>query len=203
MLVSGGKISEGDPTHQSTFDIAMLSNIPSLTYLAPTTKEELTAMMHWALRQNIGPVAIRVPGNGVHSAELNNFDVHKMNIVHNGNQVAILGVGSLLPLAETVREQLKADNIDATVVDPRDVSDLDTETLSNLEEDHQLVVTLEEASLSGGFGEKVDRFYSPTNMNVLNFGAKKRFNDRETTKELLGEYKLTPEQIINEIKDNF
>lgn len=202
MLVSGGKISAGDPTHQGTFDIAMLSNIPGLTYLAPTTKEELTAMLHWSLQQNVGPVAIRVPSNNVHSAELKNFDAHKMNIVHNGNQIAILGVGSLLPLAETVRQQLVADNIDATVIDPRDVSDLDTETLRNLEGDHQLIVTLEEASLSGGFGEKVDRFYSSANINVLNFGAEKRFNDRETTEELWQEYKLTPEQIVTEIKKN-
>ena len=200
IMVSGGSINAGDPTHQGIFDVAMLSNIPGLTYLAPTTKEELTAMMHWALHQNVGPVAIRVPSNDVDSATLNDFDIHKMNILHAGKKVAILGLGSLLPLAEEVQQQLSKENLDLTVIDPRDISELDGATLSNLEKDHQLVVTLEEASLSGGFGEKVSRFYGDTDMHVLNFGAAKRFNDRETTAELWHEFKLTPEQIVAEIK---
>ncbi|AUI72170.1 1-deoxy-D-xylulose-5-phosphate synthase [Companilactobacillus alimentarius] len=202
IMVSGGSISAGDPTHQGIFDIAMLSNIPGLTYLAPTTKEELSEMMHWALHQNIGPVAIRVPSNEVHSAKLTDFDAHKMNVLHSGKKVALLGVGSLLPLAEEVQQQLSKQDLDATVIDPRDISKLDQETLSDLEKNHQLVVTLEEASLSGGFGEKVSRFYNNSAMHVLNFGAAKRFNDRETTAELWHEFKLTPEQIVSEIVDN-
>lgn len=202
IMVSGGSISAGDPTHQGIFDIAMLSNIPGLTYLAPTTKEELSEMMHWALHQNIGPVAIKVPSNEVHSAKLTDFDAHKMNVLHSGKKVALLGVGSLLPLAEEVQQQLSKQDLDATVIDPRDISKLDQETLSDLEKNHQLVVTLEEASLSGGFGEKVSRFYNNSAMHVLNFGAAKRFNDRETTAELWHEFKLTPEQIVSEIVDN-
>lgn len=199
IMVSGGSISAGDPTHQGIFDLAMLSNIPGLTYLAPTTKEELQAMMHYALHQNNGPVAIRVPSNDVHSAPLTDFDAHKMNVLHKGQKVAILGVGSLLPLAEEVQQQL---DFDGTVIDPRDVSELDEKTLTDLEKDHQLVVTLEEASLSGGFGEKVSRFYGNTKIRTLNFGAAKRFNDHETTSELWHEFKLTPEQIVTEIKAN-
>lgn len=201
IMVSGGKITAGDPTHQGIFDIAMLSNIPGLTYLAPTTEEELTAMMHWSLHQDKGPVAIRVPSNEVHSATLNDFDVNKMNILKAGQKVAILGVGSLLPLAQNVEQKLKAQAINATVLDPRNISDLDTATLKSLEKDHQVVVTLEEASLSGGFGEKVSRYYGDTKVRVLNFGAAKRFNENETTQELWQEFKLTPEQIVAEITD--
>ena len=136
------------------FDVAMLSNIPNLTYLAPTTKEELQAMMHWALHQNNGPVAIRVPSNDVQSVPLApDFDATKMHTLHAGQQVALLGVGSLLPLATAVQQQLAEQHIDATLIDPRDISDPDTTTLANLKADHQLVVTVEEASLSGGFGE--------------------------------------------------
>ena len=199
IMVGGGNISAGDPTHQGTFDVAMLSNIPGLTYLAPTTKEELAAMMHWALHQNQDPVAIRVPGNGVHSARLSDFDPAQMRTVHAGQKVALLGVGSLLPLAEQVQTALLAHDVDATVLDPRNLSTLDTKTLTNLTANHQLVVTLEEASLSGGFGEKVASFYGNTDMHVLNFGAEKRFNDRETSDELWHEFKLTPTQIMSEI----
>ncbi|WP_137626108.1 1-deoxy-D-xylulose-5-phosphate synthase [Lactiplantibacillus pingfangensis] len=202
IMVTGGNISAGDPTHQGTFDIAMLSNIPGLTYLAATTKEELAAMMHWALHQNAGPVAIRVPGNGVHSAPLTDFDVTRMAQIHAGQQVALLGVGSLLPLAETVQKQLAKQQVNASVYAPRNLSALDKDTLTQLLADHQLVVTLEEASLSGGFGEKIASFYGNTDMHVLNFGAAKRFNDRETSAELWQEAKLTPEQLVAEISKN-
>ncbi|MCG0687019.1 1-deoxy-D-xylulose-5-phosphate synthase [Lactiplantibacillus plantarum] len=202
IMVAGGRINAGDPTHQGIFDVAMLSNIPNLTYLAPTTKEELQAMMHWALHQNNGPVAIRVPSNDVQSVPLApDFDATKMHTLHAGQQVALLGVGSLLPLATAVQQQLAEQHIDATLIDPRDISDPDTTTLANLKADHQLVVTVEEASLSGGFGEKVSRYYGNSAMHVLNFGAAKRFNDRETTNELRHEFKLTPEQIVTAITD--
>ncbi|MGO3464697.1 MAG: 1-deoxy-D-xylulose-5-phosphate synthase, partial [Lactiplantibacillus plantarum] len=133
IMVAGGRINAGDPTHQGIFDVAMLSNIPNLTYLAPTTKEELQAMMHWALHQNNGPVAIRVPSNDVQSAPLaSDFDATKMHTLHAGQQVALLGVGSLLPLATAVQHQLTEQHIDATLIDPRDISDPDTTTLANL-----------------------------------------------------------------------
>lgn len=198
-MVAGGRINAGDPTHQGIFDVAMLSNIPNLTYLAPTTKEELRAMMHWALHQNNGPVAIRVPSNDVQSAPLQDFDALKMHTVHTGRQVALMGVGSIFPLAATVQQQLAAHGIDATLIDPRDISDPDTATLAQLKNGHQLVVTIEEASFSGGFGEKVSRYYGDSEMRVLNFGAAKRFNDRETTTELKHEFQLTPEQIVTAI----
>lgn len=199
IMVAGGRINAGDPTHQGIFDVAMLSNILNLTYLAPTTKEELRAMMHWALHQNNGPVAIRVPSNDVQSAPLQDFDALKMHTVHEGQQVALMGVGSIFPLAATVQQQLTAHGIDATLIDPRDISDPDTATLAQLKAHHQLVVTIEEASLSGGFGEKVSRYYGDSEMRVLNFGAAKRFNDRETTTELKHEFQLTPEQIVTAI----
>ncbi|WP_434432226.1 1-deoxy-D-xylulose-5-phosphate synthase [Lactiplantibacillus paraplantarum] len=202
IMVAGGRINAGDPTHQGIFDVAMLSNIPNLTYLAPTTKEELQAMMHWALHQDNGPVAIRVPSNDVQSAPLvADFKATKMHTLHTGRQVALLGVGSLLPLASAVQQQLTDHQIDATLIDPRDISDPDMTTLAALKADHQLVVTVEEASLSGGFGEKVSRYYGNSTMRVLNFGAAKRFNDRETTAELLHEFKLTPPQIVTAITE--
>lgn len=201
VLVGGGQISGGDPTHQGTFDIPMISNIPNWTYLTPSTKEEMNAMLDYALSQTDGPVAIRIPENGVHSASFNaaTFAPEKMNVIHQGSKVALLGVGSFLPLAETVQAQLKEQGIDATVIDPRVVSSLDEQTLSGLKGDHELVVTLEEGSVSGGYGEKVSRFYGDDSMNVLNFGAKKEFNGEQTTEELYREFNLTPDQIVKSI----
>lgn len=194
MLINGGRISGGDPTHQADLDQAELANIPNLTYLAPTTKEDLIAQLDWALAQTDGPVAIRVPSNGVHSDPLApDFAPTKMHILHHGTQVALMGLGSMRPLAETVLGKLSAQGIDATLIDPRSTNTLAPEDLDQLRGFHKLVVTMEEGTLDGGFGQKIAAYYGPTDVNVLTLGAQRRFNHNETREALLKEFNLTPD----------
>jgi 1-deoxy-D-xylulose-5-phosphate synthase len=193
IVYSGGHVTGGDPTHQSTFDLAMLTNIPGMTVLVPTTAAELTAMLRWALTQTAGPVAIRLPGgNADNAAPAADFDVNKMRVQHAGSKLALLGVGSMLPLAQAVAARLQTERgIDATVIDPRRVDALtDTETLKRLA-DYQLIATFEEDSLDGGFGQKVSAYFGPSALRTLNFGAKRRFDHKQTRAALLHEYKLT------------
>ncbi|WP_225046755.1 1-deoxy-D-xylulose-5-phosphate synthase [Lacticaseibacillus kribbianus] len=199
LILNGGSVSGGDPTHQGTFDIAMLANIPNLTYLAPTTKEELLAQLDWALTQTAGPVAIRVPAHGVQSAPLDPaFAPTALHVLHRGSKVALLGLGSMLATATAVAKQLAEHDIDATVVDPRSTNAWAAEDLDQLA-DHALVVTLEEGSLDGGFGQKVAAHFGPTATRVLTVGAKRQFNDRESTAELMARDHLTPELITADI----
>lgn len=202
MLINGGRISGGDPTHQADLDQAELANIPNLTYLAPTTKEDLLAQLDWALAQTEGPVAIRVPSNGVHSDPLaSDFAPTKMHILHHGTQVALMGLGSMRPLAEAVLGQLAAKGIDATLIDPRSTNTLDAEGLDQLRGFHKLVVTMEEGTLDGGFGQKIAAYYGPTDVSVLPLGAARRFNHNETRDALLTEFKLTPDTATQAILD--
>lgn len=204
LVTKGGNITGGDPTHQATFDMAMLGNIPSLRFFTPTSKEELTAMLDWALHQDDGPVAIRVPGTGVISEPLPEgpYEPLKMNVLQQGSKVALMGVGSFLPLAQAVAQTLAKSGISATVIDPRLVSDLkDVATLNRLSDQHQLVVTFEEDSLDGGFGQKVAAYYGHSAMATLAFGAKKRFDHRQTRQQLLEEAHLTPELAAQDILD--
>ena len=205
ILVFGGSMSSmTDVTHLGYFDIPLISNIPNMVYLAPTSKEEYFAMMEWGIMQTSHPVAIRVPANGVISSgekideDYGLLNRYKVNV--SGSKVAIIGLGSFYQLGESVVEELKNKaNIDATLINPRYITGLDTKVLEDLKKNHTLVVTLEDGLLDGGFGEKVTRFYGPSEMKVLNFGVKKEFVDRFSVDELLRENHLTSSQITEDI----
>lgn len=204
VVFSASVYGMNDVTHLGIYDIPMISNIPNLVYLAPTSVEEYFAMLEWAIEQNEHPVAVRVPGNGVvHSdrivrkdySELNKFQMDKK-----GSRVAIVALGGAYQLGEEVVEKLANIGIDATLINPVFVTGIDTEMLCSLEENHELVVTVEDGVLDGGFGEKISRFYGSHDMKVLNFGLKKEFPDRYDVSEYLKENHMTAEQICADIK---
>ena len=205
LLVFWGSLSGmNDVTHLCFFDIPLLSNIPNLVYLAPTTAEEYFAMMDWSIRQQEHPVAIRVPAScGVrHTTETVDTDYSTLNryrMTHRGSRVAILGLGSFYWLGEEVHRELAAKGIDATLINPRYITGIDEPMMNQLKQDHELVITLEDGVLDGGFGEKIARFYGTTPVKVLNFGAKKAFVDRYDVPTFLKENHLTKEQIAEDI----
>lgn len=205
MLVYWGAISSADATHLGIFDIAMMSNIPNLVYLAPTCKEEYLAMLEWSYQQNDYPVAIRVPfiplsSRGVED-KTDYSQLNKYELVENGAGVAIVGLGNFFELGKKVKAELKSVlGIDATLVNPKFITGVDFELLEGLKQDHKVVVTLEDGILDGGFGEKIARYYGNSDMKVLNFGAKKEFIDRVPMDELYERYHLTPQLIIEDIK---
>ena len=201
----GSVFGMNDVTHLGLYDIAMMSNIPNLVYLAPTTKEDYLAMLDWSIEQSDYPVAIRLPGGAMISdgatitkdfSELNKYEV-----THKGSKVAIIGLGTFYPLANQVAEVLQAEtDTDATVINPYYITGIDSNLLESLKTDHDIVVTIEDGILDGGFGEKIARFYGPSDIKVLNFGLKKQFLDRYDVSEVLTANHLTKEQIAADIK---
>lgn len=193
-----------DVTHLGFFDIPLIANIPNMVYLAPTCKEEYFAMMRWAIQQREHPVAVRVPGLVVESRQ-EPFDtdygvLNCYQVTQQGSRVAILALGSFYGLGETVRTKLEADaGLQATLINPRYITGLDTDLLESLKTDHQIVVTLEDGVLDGGFGEKVARYYGDSAMRVLNFGLRKEFADRYVAAELMRANRLTDTQIVKDI----
>ncbi|WP_165005961.1 MULTISPECIES: 1-deoxy-D-xylulose-5-phosphate synthase [unclassified Enterococcus] len=200
ILVGGGTISASDRTHQGTFDIPYLSSIPNIKYLAPATKEDMISMLDWALAQTAQPVAIRIPAHGVQHGEAiaKDYSQPAYQLLAQGEKVAILALGGFLELGKQAAEAFKSEGINATLINPGTITELDESTLDALKENHQLVLTFEDGSLSGGFGEKISRFYGNTSMNVLNFGANKEFTDSVPAAELYQRYHLTPKQIIED-----
>lgn len=202
-VVGGGVNSMNDITHICLFDIPMLCSIPGLIYLAPTTCEEYFAMLRWAIQQDQKPVAIRVPSNGVvHTSEPVDTEYGyepKYKVIHKGKNVAIIAAGSFFQKGENVARLLTEKGINATLVNPRYLNDVDTDTLEGLKTDHQLVVTLEDGCKDGGFGERIASFYGLSDMKVLVGGIKKGLYDRFDVNKLLSDNNLLDEQIVDEI----
>lgn len=202
-VVGGGVNSMNDITHICLFDIPMLCSIPGLIYLAPTTCEEYFAMLRWAIQQDQKPVAIRVPSNGVvHTSEPVDTEYGyepKYKVIHKGKNVAIIAAGSFFQKGENVARLLTEKGINATLVNPRYLNDVDTNTLEDLKTDHQLVVTLEDGCKDGGFGERIASFYGLSDMKVLVGGIKKGLYDRFDVNKLLSDNNLLDEQIVDEI----
>ena len=202
-VVGGGVNSMNDITHICLFDIPMLCSIPGLVYLAPTTCEEYFAMMRWAILQNRKPIAIRMPSNGVvHTTETVDEEYGyeaKYKVMHKGSEVAIIAAGSFYQKGESVMRLLADKGIDATLVNPRYLNEVDVETLEALKADHQLVVTLEDGSKDGGFGERIASYYGTSDMKVLVGGVKKGLYDRYDVKQLLSDNRLQDEQIVEDV----
>lgn len=203
VVYTGSVFGMTDVTHLGLQDIPMLSNIPGLVYLAPTTKEEYLSMLDWSVEQKEMPVAIKLPGGDMISdgrevkkdwSQLNTYEV-----TEKGSKIALIGLGTFYSLALQTAKMLEKKGIHATVINPYYITGLDEELLEKLKADHDTVVTLEDGILDGGFGEKIARFYGSSNVKVYNYGLKKEFLDRYDVNEVLKENHLTAEQIVNDV----
>lgn len=199
----GGTASMNDITHICLFDIPMLCSIPGLIYLAPTTCEEYFAMLRWAILQDKKPIAIRIPSNGVHHTT-ENVDTEyayeaKYKVTQKGEKVAIIAAGSFYQKGENVVRLLAEKGIKATLVNPRYLNEVDRETLDSLKGSHELVVTLEDGSKDGGFGERIAAYYGTSEMKVLVGGIKKDLYDRFDLQQLLSDNRLLDEQIVEDV----
>jgi 1-deoxy-D-xylulose-5-phosphate synthase len=193
-----------DVTHLGLYDIGMMSNIPNMVYLAPTCKEEYFAMLEWGINQQDHPVAIRVPAMGVITSGVEDkTDYSKLNkyqVTKTGKDVAVIALGDFYQLGESVITKLSKENdIEATLINPKYITGMDEELLESLKKEHKLVITLEDGILDGGFGEKIARYYGPSDMKVLNYGIKKELLDRYVPEELMKKNRLTDDQMVEDI----
>lgn len=192
-----------DVTHLGIYDIPMMANIPNLVYLAPTTKEEYMAMLDWSVEQKEYPVAIRVPMTVVSSGKPCTKDFAKLNtyeVTQKGSHVAVIGLGNFYTLGQAAAQSIaKQTGVQPTVINPMYITGVDEELLESLKAEHDVVITVEDGILDGGFGEKIARFYGSSNMKVLNYGLKKEFLDRYDAEDVVKRNRLTAEQIAEDV----
>ena len=192
-----------DVTHLGIYDIPMMSNIPKLVYLAPTTKEEYLAMLDWSIEQNDHPVAIRVPISVVSDGKKVTKDFSKLNeyeVTQNGSKIAIVALGSFYSVGAKTAEIIEnKTGVKPTLINPIYITGTDDKLLEQLKENHDIVITVEDGVLDGGFGEKIARFYGNSDVKVLNYGLKKEFLDRYNPEEIVKANRLTPEQIAEDV----
>lgn len=155
-----GLVGSDGETHQGIFDISYLSCIPNMTILAPKNKWELSDMMKFAA-DFPSPVAIRYPRGEAYDG-LEEFRMPiaygKGEVLHEGSEIALVALGSMVKTAEQVREALCREGHSCALVNARFAKPFDEELIRKLAESHKLLVTLEENVIHGGFGEHVTEF---------------------------------------------
>ena len=197
-----------DVTHLGFFDIPIFANIPNLVFLAPASLDEYKAVLRWSIAQTSHPVMIRMPVGGYeespYDVRTDYSDLNTYQVVQEGAEVAIIGVGNFAALASEAAALLEKEGIQATVVNPIFLSGLDTALLKRLKEKHRLILTLEDGILDGGFGQKIAAYYGmDKNIRVRCYGLSKEFYDRYRSKELARAHHLTAEQIAADTLTTF
>ena len=203
LVLSTGICGIPDQTHLGFWDVPMITSIPDIIYLAPANIEEYKAMFDWGLKQDSHKVAIRVPTYSMQHADgevdTDYSDINRFKMVHRGKDVAVIAVGDFFVRGKEIVALLAEKGVDATLINPRFISGVDIDMMKSLEKDHHLVVTLEDGSVEGGFGQRVASVLGMSPLKVKNFGLKKQFVDRYNPNDLEKVYGLTTEQISADI----
>ncbi len=193
-----------DVTHLGIFGISMLSNIPNLVVLASTSKQELINMLNWSVDQRQHPVVILLPGDSVEdrASDTDFSQINKYKVEQSGEKVAIIALGDFYnrgrQLADAIQQELQ---FQPTLINPRFASGIDTQLLDDLQQNHQLVITLEDGILDGGLGQKIASYYGTSKMLVKNYGLEKQFYDRYDPEQLLYSLGMTTSQMLDYVKN--
>jgi len=192
-----------DNTHLGLFDIPLMSHIPNLVYLAPTSREEYLAMFDYATTQTEHPMAIRVPVLMPATGKEDTTDYSQLNrsqVVRKGSDVAVFALGDFFGLGEQIADEYeKRTGKRLTLINPKFISGLDTELLESLKADHRLVVTLEDGIVEGGYGQTIASYYGDSDMKVVNLGIAKSFPSGFTPESILSDNGMSAEQIVDRI----
>ena len=202
ILVHYSSVGCEDKTHLGIFTAPIYANVPNMIVLAPTCKKELVAMLESSLNQKEHPTMIFVPRGDVSYRDVDtNFTYGKFLVENKGSEIAIIAVAAMFDKGYNLVKDIKKEmNIDTTLINPRFVSGIDKETLNMLKNNHKLIITLEDNSKYGGFGEKIAEYYGDSNIRVKTFGLEKMFYDEYDQEKVFKEYNLTNEKILEEIK---
>lgn len=200
-----GLVGSDGETHQGVFDLSYLSSIPNMHIMAPKNKWELSDMMKFAMNFK-GPIAIRYPrGEAYDGLEMFRAPIEygKFELLYEEEDIALLAVGSMVKTAEKVREGLKAEGKNCSLVNARFVKPIDEEAIRDFAYRHSYIVTMEENVLSGGFGEKVREFADRENLpvKVITIAIPDEFVEHGSVDILKKEIGIDAESIIKKIKE--
>ncbi|MDP4235319.1 MAG: transketolase C-terminal domain-containing protein, partial [Bacteroidota bacterium] len=203
-----GLVGADGHTHHGMFDLSYLRLIPNMTVMAPKDEQELRDMLFTATEYKKGPIALRYPrGNGVGvplaASGFNSLPIGQGEIMRDGKDLAIVGVGPILYEAIKAAEDLEHEGISVAVVNARFIKPLDAALLEGLAARFTNIVTLEENAIMGGFGSAVSEFYSSKGLSPrLKFlGFADSYVEHGAPAELLRDQGLYREGLVRSIKD--
>jgi 1-deoxy-D-xylulose-5-phosphate synthase len=206
ILDRAGLVGADGPTHHGTFDLSYLRMIPDIVVMAPKDEAELRNMVYTSAKYEGGPIAVRYPRGSALGVELKEefelIPIGKAETVHEGNDVAILAVGSMVDYALKSATELEEAGISANIVNMRFVKPLDTDLLDDIHKRFNKIITLEENSIIGGFGSAVlDYFNDKSYKNdILRLALPDEFIDHGTQAELHDMLGLNPSGIFEKVK---
>lgn len=195
-----GLVGEDGPTHHGVFDIAYMRHIPNLVMMQPKDENELQHMLYTAINYN-GPVSIRYPrgiGLGVPlDTQFQNLPIGKSELIYEGKDGVIVALGTMVNIAKEAIKLLRKEGIHLGLVNARFIKPLDEKLLRELADNYPHIVTIEEHSLTGGFGSSVLEFLSANKLQTpcIRFGIPDRFIPHGKICELRELLGLTPQNI--------
>jgi 1-deoxy-D-xylulose-5-phosphate synthase len=200
----GGLSGDDGPTHHGLFDISYLRGVPNIIHMVPKDEDELADMMYTALQQP-GPTAVRYPrGTGpgapvkAHPVAL---PIGKAEIISDGDDVAIFGLGALMPMAQQLAAELQKQGFSAAVINPRFVKPLDREVLAEYARRAGVIVTFEDHVLMGGFGSAVLEALSDMQIeaSVVRIGWPDRFIEHGKVDQLRAKHGISVEAALERL----
>jgi 1-deoxy-D-xylulose-5-phosphate synthase len=205
-----GLVGDDGPTHHGAFDIAYMRCLPNMVLMAPRDEAMLADMLHTALRYDDGPIALRYPRGEAEGVPLptrpQEIEIGRGEVLREGSGVALVGYGYGVPLAQRAAALLEEHGVDATVVDARFAKPLDGELLTQLASEHELLVTVEDGVLDGGFGSAVGELLLDRDLagrtRLLRVGLPDRFVTHGKPALLHKEVGLTPKAIVERVLDD-
>ena len=199
-LDRSGLVGEDGATHHGVLDISYLKCIPGMIVTSPKDGDELKNLLFSATTYNSGPVTIRYPKDqaiNYNSDDLKLIPKGSWEVLKNGENFAILAVGSMVWKSMDVAKQLQSLGFNIEVVNCRFIKPLDEEYLKNAEKRFRKIITIEEGNLDGGFCESILSYFSSSNskIDILTLGLPNNFVDHGTRNELLEKVGLDNDSI--------
>lgn len=206
VLDRAGLVGADGPTHHGSFDLSYLRYIPGIVIMTPKDEAELRNMLHTAVSYKDGPIVVRYPRGSALGVEVkdgfDSLEIGKAEKINDGENIALLAVGSMVNYSIKAIEILKSENINAALYNMRFIKPLDKTMLDEIAKKYDKVVTLEENSLVGGFGSGVLEYFNSKNYknDVLCLGLPDKFIDHGTQAELHHILGIDTEGIVANIK---
>ena len=205
-LDRAGLVGPDGPTHHGVFDISLMNALPGIIIAAPKDGNELDNLILTALETN-KPFCIRYPkSNSINYHQTNIskvLDIGSWETLNSGKKVAILATGSMVEIATKSIEVINSKfNFNPTVVNCRFIKPLDTKMLDEIISSHEILITMEEGILTGGFGSSIVNYTKNMNVTIETMGIKDEYVEHGTRKELLDLVGLNTDSLINLIEKN-
>lgn len=205
-LDRGGLVGEDGPTHHGVFDISYLRHLPGMTLMSPKDESELRDMLYTAVHHVSGPVAVRYPrgeGEGVvlHD-QFTPIPVGQVETLMEGQDVCLLALGRMVGVSKRAAEVLAGRGISCSVLNARFVKPLDTSSILGAAAAHELVATVEENAIQGGFGSAVCELFADNEVaaEVIRFGVPDRFIAHGAPSQLLADVGLDATDIADAVE---